>query len=89
MPAKKPQTPALPVEGLKFTIDELEEIEDILDVPASQWEFARQGKMMKAMIFVLRKRTDPNATMEEIGKLYVTDIEAELAPFVADATEVT
>ena len=89
MAAKKTHMDALPVEGLKLTLDELEEIEDILDVPASQWEDARQGKMMKAMIYVLRKRTDPNATMEEIGKLYVTDIEAELAPFAVGGTEAT
>jgi hypothetical protein len=76
-------------EGLKLTLDEIEEIEDILDVPASQWENARQGKMMKAMIFVLRRRSDPTVTMEDVGKLYVTDLEAELAPFVSDATEVT
>jgi hypothetical protein len=76
-------------EGLRLTLDEIDEIEEILDCPASQWENARQGKMMKAMIYVLRRRSDPNASMEEIGKLYVTDLEAELAPFVVDGTEAT
>ena len=90
MPArKKTAMESISPEGLRLTLDEIEEIEDILDCPASQWENARQGKMMKAMIWVLRKRSDPNASMEEIGKLYVTDLEAELAPFVVDGTEAT
>jgi hypothetical protein len=58
-------------------------------MPASQWENARQGKMMKAMIWVLQKRTDPDASMEEVGKLCVTDLEDVLAPFVVDGTEAT
>jgi hypothetical protein len=90
MPArKKTGMDAISPEGLRLTLDEVEEIEDLIDVPASQWENARQGKMMKAMILVLRRRTDPNVTMEEVGKLYVTDLEAELAPFASDGTEAT
>jgi len=90
MPArKKTAMESISPEGLRLTLDEIDEIEEILDMPASQWENARQGKMMKAMIWVLRKRTDPDASMEEIGKLYVTDLEAELAPFVVDGTEAT
>ena len=90
MPArKKTAMESISPEGLRLTLDEIDEIEEILDMPASQWENARQGKMMKAMIWVLRKRSDPNASMEEIGKLYVTDLEAELAPFVVDGTEAT
>ena len=80
---------SLTAEGLKLTLDEIEEIEDILDVPASHWEDARQGKMMKAMIWVLRKRSDPKAKMSDVGKLFVSDLEAELAPFVSCATEAT
>jgi hypothetical protein len=80
---------AASAEGLKLTLDEIEEIEDILDCPASKWEDARQGKMLKAMVYVLRKRSDPKASMKDVGKLYVTDLEAELAPFAVDATDPT
>jgi hypothetical protein len=80
---------ALEAAGLRLTLDELEEVEDLLDCPASKWEDASQGKMMKAMVFVLRKRTNPKTTMKEVGKLYVTDLEAELAPFVGGDTAAT
>jgi hypothetical protein len=53
----------------------------LVGTPASQWESVSQGKMMKAMVFVMRKRSDPKVKMADIGKLYVADLEAELAPF--------
>jgi hypothetical protein len=88
MPArKKSAMESVSPEGLRLTLDEIDEIEEILDCPASQWESARQGKMMKAMIWVLRKRSDPDASMDDVGKLCVTDLEEVLAPFVSDGTE--
>lgn len=71
---------------LDFTLDEVEAIEEIVDAPASEWATCKQGKLMKAMVLTVRRRSDPKATMAEVGKLRLSEMEAELNPTVAEDT---
>lgn len=76
-------------EGLDFTLDELEEVENLIEAPASQWDSVSQAKMMKAMVYVVRKRTDPKVKLADIGKMRVSELQAELAPFDDAGTAAT
>jgi hypothetical protein len=69
-------------EGLNLTLDEIDEVEEIADCPVSEWQSSRrQGRLLKGMVFVLRRRSDPKAKLEDVGKLPVSELESELAPF--------
>lgn len=56
-----------------LTIEEIEIIEDILDAPfeTAFAAGAKRGKAMRALAFVTMRRNDPNATLEDAGKVSV------------------
>lgn len=55
----------------ELTIDDIETIEDITGRPidALSDPDMPKGKMMRAIAFVQARRTDPDATLESVGKL--------------------
>ena len=79
----------LTAEGLNLTLDEIEEVEDLLDLAAVDWQDAKQGRLLKAIVWVLRKRNDPKAKLADVGKLGINDLAAELAPFESGGTAAT
>jgi len=74
-------------ESLRLTLDELEDIEDIIGVPAAQWESASQAKMLKAMLFVVKRRDNPKLKLSDVGKIRVDEIDAEITPLGLGASE--
>lgn len=54
-----------------LTLDEVETIENIAGVPMDELMGAGQlkGKALKAIIWVTKKRLDPNYKIEEAGKV--------------------
>ena len=64
-----------------LTLNEVETIELITGSSIDQLMDAGQakGKAMKAIIFVMKKRTDPNFTLEQAGALSMTEANALFA----------
>lgn len=64
-----------------LTLNEVEQIELITGSSIDQLMDAGQakGKAMKAIIFVMKKRTDPNFTLEQAGALSMTEANALFA----------
>jgi hypothetical protein len=58
-----------------LTLNEVEQIELITGSSIDQLMDAGQakGKAMKAIIFVMKKRTDPNFTLEQAGNISMTE----------------
>lgn len=58
-----------------LTLNEVETIELITGSSIDQLLDAGQakGKAMKAIIFIMKKRTDPNFTLEQAGNLSMTE----------------
>lgn len=54
-----------------LTIGEIEEVEDLLDSPISEafGEGKRQGKALRAIAYVVNRRTNPDFTWEDAGAL--------------------
>jgi len=75
MPAKKPAAAddVLSLDIKRLTLDELEMIEDIIDGPldALAKPGAKKAKMLKAMAFVVKRRTNPDITLEDVGRLAI------------------
>lgn len=90
-PAKKPQAAGVPsIDGLNFTLGELETVEELTGYPASTWEEApSQFKLTRVMLYVLRLRKEPDLDMEDLRDLPVSELEAQMAPFAAGVTEAT
>jgi hypothetical protein len=61
-----------------LTLNEVEQIELITGNSIDQLMDAGQakGKAMKAIIFVMKKRTDPNFTIEQAGAISMSDANA-------------
>lgn len=61
-----------------LTLNEVEQIELITGSSIDQLMDAGQpkGKAMKAIIFIMKKRTDPNFTIEQAGAMSMTDANA-------------
>jgi hypothetical protein len=85
--AKK--TDAVPSDVLSLdidslTIDEIEVIEDIIDGPLDSIAKpgAKKAKLLKAMAYVVKKRANPEFTLEDAGRLRI-----ELKAKKADPTE--
>ncbi|MFF7990335.1 hypothetical protein ACFZDG_11155 [Kitasatospora xanthocidica] len=57
-----------------LSIEEIETIEEIIDAPMDSLAQpgARKGKMMRAMAVVLKRRTDPNFSIEDAGRLRIS-----------------
>jgi len=64
-----------------LTLNEVETIELITGSSIDQLMDAGQakGKAMKAIIFIMKKRTDPNFTLEQAGALSMTEANALFA----------
>jgi len=64
-----------------LTLNEVEQIELITGSSIDQLMDAGQakGKAMKAIIFVMKKRIDPNFTLEQAGALSMTEANALFA----------
>jgi hypothetical protein len=64
-----------------LTLNEVEQIELITGSSIDQLMDAGQakGKAMKAIIFVMKKRIDPNFTLEQAGNLSMTEANALFA----------
>jgi hypothetical protein len=58
-----------------LTLNEVEQIELITGSSIDQLMDAGQpkGKAMKAIIYIMKKRTDPNFTLEQAGNISMTD----------------
>jgi hypothetical protein len=58
-----------------LTLNEVEQIELITGSSIDQMMDAGQpkGKALKAIIFTIKKRTDPNFTLEQAGSISMTD----------------
>jgi hypothetical protein len=64
-----------------LTLNEVEQIELITGSSIDQLMDAGQakGKAMKALIFVMKKRTNPNFTLEQAGAFSMTEANALFA----------
>ncbi len=60
----------------ELTIEEVEAIEDILDAPfeSAFAPNAKRGKAMRVLAFITMRRTNPEVTMEEVGKVRITSL---------------
>ncbi|MGE3620744.1 MAG: hypothetical protein AB7L84_09805 [Acidimicrobiia bacterium] len=73
------------LDGLK--IREIEEIEEIISGPIGS-AFAEgkpQGKVLRAIAYVVKRRSDPDFTLEDAGELVVKFPEPEPAADPTDA----
>jgi hypothetical protein len=64
-----------------LTLNEVEQIELIAGTSIDQILDAGnpKGKAMKAIIFIMKKRTDPNFTIEQAGAVSMTEANALFA----------
>lgn len=64
-----------------LTIEEVEQIEEItgVSIDAIQEKGSAKGKTLRAIVFVVKRRTDPEFTIDAAGRLPVRDVEALLA----------
>jgi hypothetical protein len=64
-----------------LTLNEVEQIELIAGTSIDQILDAGnpKGKAMKAIIFIMKKRTDPNFTVEQAGAISMTEANALFA----------
>ena len=64
-----------------LTLNEVEQIELITGISIDQILDAGQpkGKAMKAIIFIMKKRLDPNFTLEQAGSISMTEANALFA----------
>jgi hypothetical protein len=65
-----------------FTLDELEVVEDVVGVPADEFLDGKtpvsKAKLMKAIALVVKRRTDPAVTLEQVGKLTFVELDTLL-----------
>lgn len=69
-------TPAINIDPEDLTLDEVEEVEDLIggDVTEAFAKGQPKAKAIKALVFVLMRRDNPAITMEEVGKLKLSII---------------
>lgn len=74
------QTLSIDLESL--TIAEIEEVEDIIDGPIDEamQPGQRKGKVLRALGFIIKRRDDPNFTLEDAGKLVLKLADQPLDP---------
>lgn len=60
-----------------LTLDEIDEVEETIGGPidAIFTSGKPKAKVLKAIVLVITKRTDPDATMETIGSVKLSDLE--------------
>jgi hypothetical protein len=76
MPARKPVDDMSEVLSLNIdslTLDEIDAIEEIIDAPLDTLSKPgmRKAKLLKAMAFVIKRRDNPDFTIEDAGKLRI------------------
>lgn len=61
------------IEGL--TLDEIELVENLAQRPIETLmnEDAPKGRTLKALVFVIQKRTNPDVKFEDIGRMNLTE----------------
>lgn len=71
LPKKDPNVLSLDLD--KLSIDEIEMIEDIIDGPLDSLSKpgARKAKLLRAMAFVMKRRENPDFSLEDAGKLCI------------------
>lgn len=59
-----------------MTMDEIEELEELIDVPLDSIgkPNTKKAKLMKAIVYIIEKRTNPAFTLEDAGKLKLSEI---------------
>lgn len=63
------EQPEIVINPNDLTIDEIEEIEDRLDMSIDEAFAGRKGKAVRVVAWVVLRRTDPDITLEAVGKL--------------------
>lgn len=64
-----------------LTVAEIEEVEELADMSIEDLgKPGKRGKMLRALAFVIRKRTQPEFTWEEAGNLRVSFAEEPVPP---------
>jgi hypothetical protein len=76
MPARKPVDDMSEVLSLNIdslTLDEIDAIEEIIDAPLDTLSKPgmRKAKLLKAMAYVIKRRDNPDFTIEDAGKLRI------------------
>jgi hypothetical protein len=76
MPARKTVDDMSEVLSLNIdslTLDEIDAIEEIIDAPldALSKPGMRKAKLLKAMAYVIKRRDNPDFTIEDAGKLRI------------------
>lgn len=56
-----------------LTLDEVETVEDLCDSALDEIDW-RRAKAIKAMVFVLKRRDNPDVTLDDIGAIRVVDL---------------
>lgn len=63
----------------ELTIGDLEDLEDIVGVPFDQINMERPSmKVAKAMIYIVKRRTDPDFTLEDARDIRVSELQDSL-----------
>lgn len=70
-----------------LSIEEIELIEEVLDAPLDSLAKpgARRGKMLRAMALVIKRRTDPEFSIEDAGRLRISIKQAKADPTALSA----
>ena len=58
-----------------LTLDESEAFEEISGVTLDKMDTVSQSRLIKALIFITMKRTDPTFTIEDAGKVKWSEIQ--------------
>lgn len=70
-----------------LTVEEIEDIEEIIDAPIDSLQdpTKRKGKLLRAIVYVLTRRDDPDFTLEQAGKKRIKFDQAAVPPTVGGA----
>ncbi len=61
-----------------FTLDELDEVEQLGELSLSEVFAGRvTSKMLRALVFIVRRRDDPNFTLADAGKVRMPEVQIE------------
>lgn len=63
------------VDMSELTFGELEDLEDFLGVPASKFGEVSQGKLIRRLVYLMRRRVDPDFTYDQTAGLSQSSVE--------------
>lgn len=65
-----------------LTVEEIEDIEEIIDAPIDSLQdpTKRKGKLLRAIVYVLSRRDNPEFTLEQAGKKRIRFDQAAVPP---------